>query len=494
VSGFVPDLSQPVPGLTDLGRVHFIAIGGAGMSAVARLLLSAGLQVSGSDARESGVLRALESAGARVWVGHDAEHLDGVDTVVVSSAIRSENPELVTARERGLRILHRSQALAALGPGRSVVAVAGANGKSTTTSMIVVGLSSARRDPAFASGADIPQLGTNAALGKGDALVVEADESDGSFVVYGPQVAVVTNVQPDHLDFYGDLAGVERAYRRFVDSMADDGLLVACADDRGARELAEYARGASRRVLTYGVAEDADLRIAGPAPTESGGRADLLVDGRRHELVLQVPGRHNLENAAAAFLTLTEGCGLAAQEALTGLASFAGAARRFESHGEHGAVRVIDDYAHNAPKVAAAVRTGREMARRRAGRLIVVFQPHLYSRTRDFAREFATALEPADDVLLLDVYAAREDPIEGVSSALITDLMTGRAEARPVGLAPGFDEAVDHVVSVAQDGDVVMTIGAGDVTALAPRIAAALSRRGPKPDANRRGDEDRGRH
>jgi UDP-N-acetylmuramate--alanine ligase len=477
MTGFAPDLSQPVPSPADLGRVHFIAIGGAGMSAVARLLMGAGLAVSGSDARESATLRALETAGARVWVGHSAEHLDDADTVVVSSAIRSDNPELVAARERGLRVLHRSQALAALGSQRRVVAVAGANGKSTTTSMIVVGLIAAGREPAFASGADIPQLGTNAALGRGRDLVVEADESDGSFVVYRPDVAVVTNVQPDHLDFYGDLAGVERAYRRFVDSVAAGGLLVVCADDRGARELAEYARRTSRPVRTYGAAEDADFRLLGAEPTEVGGRAGLLVEGRRHDLVLQVPGEHNLENAAAAFAVLTEGCGLSAEEALSGLADFAGASRRFESHGEHAGVRVIDDYAHNAPKVTAAVRTGKEMARRRSGRLIVVFQPHLYSRTRDFAAEFAIALAPADDVVLLDVYAAREDPIEGVSSAMIADLMAGRDDVRPAVTASGFDAAVEHVVAVAEPGDVVMTIGAGDVTVLAPRVAEALSRR-----------------
>ena len=477
-AAFVPDLTVPVPDPAELGRVHLIAIGGAGMSAVARLLLASDLVVSGSDAKESATLRELEAAGARVWVGHSAEHLDGVDTVVVSSAIRSDNPELAAARERDLRILHRSQALASLGRQRRVVAVAGANGKSTTTSMVVVGLSAAGRDPSFASGADIPQLGTNAAIGQGPELVVEADESDGSFVVYHPDIAVVTNVQPDHLDFYRDFAGVERAYRRFVDSMAPDGLLVVCADDEGARALGEYARGASLRVRTYGEREGTDFRLSGGGPTEVGGRAELEVGTRRHELMLQVPGRHNLENAAAAFAVLTEGCGLTAEEALGGLSSFSGAARRFESHGEHAGVRVIDDYAHNAPKVTAAVRTGLELAHRREGRLIVVFQPHLYSRTRDFAGEFAVALDPADEVVLLEVYAAREDPIEGVSSALIIDRLSGRGPTRPAILAPGFEAAVVHVLAVARPGDVVMTIGAGDVTTLAPRIAEGLQRRG----------------
>ena len=477
MSGFVPDLSAVVPDPADLGRVHLIAIGGAGMSAVARLLLSSGLAVSGSDAKDSAALRQLEASGARVWVGHSVEHLDGADTVVVSSAIRSDNPELVGARQRGLRILHRSQALASLGSGRRVVAVAGANGKSTTTSMVVVGLHAGGRDPSYASGADIPQLGTNASIGAGSELVVEADESDGSFVVYRPDVAVVTNVQPDHLDFYGDLAGVERAYRRFVDSSQPDGLFVVCADDRGSRELGWYARATSRRVLTYGESEDADVRLVDVSPTEVGARAELHVGGRRHELVLQVPGRHNVENAAAAFTVLTRGCGLTEEQALGGLASFSGAARRFESHGEHDGVRVVDDYAHNAPKVTAAVRTGREMADRRGGRLIVVFQPHLYSRTRDFAPEFAIALGPADEVVLLEVYAAREDPIVGVSSGLIIDRMSGRGPARPAVEEPDFEAALEHVLAVARPGDIVMTIGAGDVTTLAPRIAAGLASR-----------------
>lgn len=469
------DLEADVPPARDLGRVHFIAIGGAGMSAVARLMLAAGVQVSGSDARDSVILRSLEAAGAVVAVGHTADQVGDVDTVVVSSAIREDNPELVAARDRGVRILHRSQALAALGEDRRVLAVAGANGKSTTTSMVVVALSVAGADPTFASGAEIPQQGTNAGLGSGPDFVVEADESDGSFVVYRPDTAIVTNVQADHLDFYGDLAGVEAAYRRFVDSMAEDGLLIACADDPGARDLAEYARGTGRRVLTYGESGDADIRFLDPSPTEEGGRAGLVAGARQHDLVLQVPGRHNLENAAAAYTALTAGCGLDSRAALDGLAIFTGAARRFESHGDHGGVRVIDDYAHNAPKVTAAVRTGAEMADRRGGRLVVVFQPHLYTRTRDFAEAFAAGLAPADEVVLLDIYGAREDPVAGITSDLIAGPLRSAPGERTVRRARSFEAAVGAVTTSVRPGDVVMTIGAGDVTALAPRIAAALA-------------------
>lgn len=466
------DFAAEVPSVSDLGRVHFIAIGGAGMSAVARLMLAAGVPVSGSDAKDSPTLDALRDAGAAVFVGQRAEQVRGADTVVVSSAVAEDNVELAAARERGLRVLHRSQGLAALRGTRSVLAVAGANGKTTTTSMIVVALRASGRDPAFASGAEIPQEGANADLGAGPYLVVEADESDGSFVVYRPDVAVVTNVQPDHLDFHVDLAGVEAAYRSFVDSMAAGGLLVACADDPGALALTEYARTTGRRVLTYGSRDPADLLLVDPAATETGGRSKLVAGGTRHDLVLAVPGAHNLENAAGAFGALTAGCGLEAGEALAGLASFTGAARRFESHGEHGGVRVIDDYAHNAPKVTAAVRTGAEMARRRAGQLIVVFQPHLYSRTKDFADRFAQALTPADRVVLLDIYGAREEPMAGVSSDLIAQPL--RVAGASVHRPSGFDAAVETVVGLAREGDVVMTVGAGDVTLLAPRLARAL--------------------
>ena len=467
------DLSKPAPPAADLGRVHFIAIGGAGMSGVARLMLAAGVPVSGSDAKDSETLRRLEAAGARVHVGHDARHVVGVDTVVVSSAVREDNVELAAARGRGLRVLHRSQGLASLTRGRQVIAVAGANGKSTTTSMLVVALTEAGADPAFASGAEIPALGTNAALGSGESFVVEADESDGTFVVYRPDVALVTNVQPDHLDFYGDFDAVQAAYRRFVDSMRTDGLLVACADDPGATRLAEYARAAGRRVLTYGAGADCDIRISDCAPTATGARARLSVNGADHHLILEVPGQHNLENAAGAFGALTRGCGLDHATALAGLAAFTGAARRFESHGDPAGIRVIDDYAHNAPKVRAAVRTGAELAARRGGRLVVVFQPHLFTRTRDFADDFADALAAADEVVLLDIFGAREDPVEGVSSELIAEPLRGALGEAAVHRPPDAD-AMRTALGLVRRGDVLMTVGAGDVTVLAGRIARAL--------------------
>lgn len=472
------DLRAEVPSWQDLGAVHLVAIGGAGMSAVARLLLARGLTVSGSDAADSPVLDALREAGARVHVGHDAAHLAGADTVVVSSAVREDNAELAAARASGLRVLHRSQALAALTRGSRTVAVAGANGKTTTTSMLAVALVAAGQDPSFASGGEVAQLGTNAALGTGGAFVVEADESDGSFLVYRPDVAVVTNVQPDHLDFYGTREAVAAAYAEFAATVRDGGLLVACADDPGSRALAEEVRAAGRRVLTYGWDEAADLRVLSSEPDGLGSRSVLERGGARHHLVLRVPGSHNVANACAALLAATEGLGVAADDVLAGLAGFTGARRRFEVRGEVAGITVVDDYAHNPAKVAAVVGTAADIVRRAGrGRVLVVFQPHLFSRTRDFAEEFAEALAPANHVILLDVYGAREAPVAGVTSALVGDPLERLPGTRRVDVGPERGAAVAALVAAARPGDLVLTVGAGDVTALAPQIVEGLAER-----------------
>jgi UDP-N-acetylmuramate--alanine ligase len=472
------DLAAPVPPWDELGAVHLVAIGGAGMSAVARLLLGRGVRVSGSDAADSPVLDALRDAGATVSVGHEPGHLDGVDTVVVSSAVPEDNPEIAGARAAGLRVLHRSQALAALTAGRRCVAVAGANGKTTTTAMLAVALTAAGADPSFAVGGEVAQLGTNAALGEGEAFVVEADESDGSFVVYRPEVAVVTNVQPDHLDFYGTAAAVAEAYAEFAGTVREGGLLVACWDDPGARELAEREREAGRRVLTYGAGTGADLRVVESEAEGLGTRSVLERGGVRQRLALRVPGPHNVLNACAAFLAATEGVGAGAPQVLDGLAGFTGARRRFELRGRVGGVTVVDDYAHNPAKVAAVVGTAADIVRREgAGRVLVLFQPHLFSRTRDFATQFAEALAPAEHVVLLDVYGAREAPMAGVTSALVGDPLRALPGARRVEVGLGRDDAVASLVAAARPGDLVLTVGAGDVTTLAPRLVAALTDR-----------------
>jgi len=469
------------------------------MSGVARVMLARGLTVSGSDAKESLVLAALVAEGAQVHIGHDTSYLGDADTVVISSAIREDNVELREARSRGLLVLHRSQALASVMQGSRRVAVAGANGKTTTTSMLVVALQNCGVDPSFAVGGELARHGTNAHHGTGDIFVAEADESDGSFLVYRPEVAIVTNVQPDHLDFYGTFEAVQAAYATFAATVAPDGLLVTCVDDQGSRDLVEVARAAGTRVITYGLAADADVRLTdlggaglhahaqlirtGGGGGEGGVRS--VVVGR---LDIGMPGRHNLLNATAAFVAATEGLGQDPARVLQGLAGFTGTRRRFEPKGEVAGVWVVDDYAHNPGKVAAVVETALVLAA--PGRLIVVFQPHLYSRTRDFAAELATALSPADVVIVMDVYAAREDPMPGVSGELITDRLSDLARA-PVGdsqhpegesvrFVPSWSDVAPLVARIARAGDLVLTVGAGDVTMIGPEILLLL---GGRPDA-----------
>jgi UDP-N-acetylmuramate--alanine ligase len=445
-----------------LGRVHFIGIGGVGMSAVARILVARGLVVSGSDAKDLPVMADLASAGARIAVGYDAANLGDAQTVVAGSAIRADNPELVAAREAGLPVLHRSEALAATMGGDIVVTVAGTHGKSTTTSMIAVLLQGAGLDPSFAIGANVPALGVNAAHGASGIFVAEADESDGSFLNYRPRIAVVTNVEPDHLDHYGTAEAVYASFDRFTELLPPDGVLVACADDAGALALARRtATRGNTRVLLYGTSDDADLML------HDGGPGDVSVstaDGR-FALELQVPGRHNALNAAAAFAVALE-LGVDPASAATALARFSGASRRFELKGEAGGVRVFDDYAHHPTEVRAALAAARSVAGDH--KVHVLFQPHLFSRTREFAREFADALNLADTALVLDIYPAREDPIPGVTSQLIADHLGAGGR-----LVAG-NAAVAELVGAARAGDIVLTAGAGDVTAFGPQIVQAL--------------------
>ncbi|ACL39560.1 UDP-N-acetylmuramate/alanine ligase [Pseudarthrobacter chlorophenolicus A6] len=454
--------SEPRGSLASLGRVHFIGVGGVGMSAVARIMVARGVPVSGSDAKDLPVMRDLATKGARIAVAYDAGNLGDAQTVVAGSAIRADNPELAAARQAGLPVLHRSEALAATMGEDTVVTIAGTHGKSTTTSMVTVLLQGAGLDPSFAIGANVPSLGVNAAHGTSGIFVAEADESDGSFLNYRPQIAVVTNVEADHLDHYGTAEAVYESFDRFAALLPADGLLVACADDPGARALAERTRNAgTTRVLLYGTAGDADLTLYDDGP---GSVAVSTADGR-FDLALQVPGRHNALNAAAAFAVALE-LGVAPGAAASALGSFSGASRRFELKGEARGVRVFDDYAHHPTEVRAALTAARSVAGEH--KVHVLFQPHLFSRTREFAREFADALDLADTALVLDIYPAREDPIPGVTSKLIADHMAGRGHLVSAG------EAVAAVVDAAADGDIVLTAGAGDVTGYGPRIVEAL--------------------
>ncbi|PYI67127.1 UDP-N-acetylmuramate--L-alanine ligase [Arthrobacter livingstonensis] len=464
------------PTLAQLGRVHFIGMGGAGMSAIARIMLGQGVPVSGSDARASAGLAELGALGAVVHLGHEGANVAAVDTIVVSTAIRADNPELVAARSAGLRILHRSQALAAAMAEDRVVAVAGTHGKTTTTSMITVMLRGAGVDASFAVGGTVQALGVNAAHGTADVFVAEADESDASFLNYSPRIAVVTNLEADHLDHYGTAEAVFAAFESFTALLPADGVLVACADDPGSARLAVLAAAAGTRTVTYGFADGADIHIVAGTGTGLDTDTTLAIPGvllgpgaadTAVPLHLQVPGAHNIRNAAAAVAVALE-LGVDVHRATEALATFNGAARRFELKGEGRGVRVFDDYAHHPTEVTAALKAARTVAG--GHKVHVLFQPHLFSRTREFAAEFARALDLADTVAVLDIYPAREDPIPGVSSTLITDALSV-----PIGYAPEPAAAMAALVGAAQSGDIILTVGAGDVTAHGPALVAALN-------------------
>jgi len=454
----------------ELGRVHFVGIGGAGMSGIARILLARGVPVSGSDAKDSSVLVGLRAIGATVHVGHAADHVDGADTVVVSTAIRESNPEVVEARRRRLRVLPRAAALASVMAGRRAVAVAGTHGKTTTTSMLTVALQHCGADPSFAIGGNLNESGANAHNGTGDVFVAEADESDGSFLAYDPEIAIVTNVEADHLDNYRTVEAYTKAFDAFTDRVS--GFLVVCADDPGARALGERAQVRGVEVQTYGESADADMRVAEIDLAGSGVSFDLVARGRRQgRVTLRLPGRHNALNASAAF-TAGVGLGFAGSELRDGLAGFSGTRRRFELKGYAGGAWVYDDYAHHPTEVAAVLAAARPLAG--DGRVVAVFQPHLFSRTRIFASEFGKALGAADEVIVMDVYAAREDPEPGVTGALVASSVPLPPEL--VTYEPSWSAVPSVAAARVRPGDVVFTFGAGDVTLIGPEILELLER------------------
>jgi UDP-N-acetylmuramate--alanine ligase len=463
--------AAPVPAVADLGAVHFVGIGGAGMSGIARILLARGVRVSGSDRRESPTLFALRALGARVSVGHDAASLGDADTVVVSTAIRAENPELVAARERGLRVLPRAVALASVMAGRRSVAVAGTHGKTSTTSMLTVAAQACGADPSFAIGGDLNESGSNAHSGTGDVFVAEADESDRSFLLLDPFAAVVTNVEADHLDNYGDLAAVEEAFDRFLGTVDPDGFVVVCADDPGAARLRDVPTPG--RLRTYGTAADADLRLTDLVVSGDGTSYTAVLDGAELGRVrIQVPGEHMARNSAAALLAGLE-LGLPVARLVEGLARFGGVHRRFELKGVVDGVRVYDDYAHHPTEVTAQLRAARAVAG--DGRLVVAFQPHLYSRTREFAGGFGAALGLADEVVVMDVYGAREDPVPGVTGAMVADAVP--LPAGRVHFEPSWSATAPALADRARPGDLVVTMGAGDVSMIGPEVLEVLRAR-----------------
>ena len=459
--------------LTDLAKlkIHFIGVGGAGMSGIARIMLAKGFSISGSDKSESAMLTSLKALGAEIFIGHASQNLGDAQMVIISSAINESNAELLAAKAKGLPIIARATALAWLMSESTSVAIAGTHGKTTTTAMLTVALQSAGLDPSFAIGGTINTAGTNAHSGTGTIFVAEADESDGSFLAYKPTGAIVTNIELDHVDHFPNEDAVFAVFEQFVSSIKQGGFLVACGDDAGVNNLLKRIKRTDLQIHLYGKGTSNDFRIDKIHLAPKGSSSVVSSTGRKvGELNLAVAGEHNLLNGLAAFAAASA-LGAAETKVLDGLASFTGTKRRFELKGEVGGVKVIDDYGHHPTEVTVTLTTAKNLAQ--AGRVIVIFQPHRYSRTAAFATQFSTSLALADFTYLLEVYAASEKPLPGVSSLLIAKAMN----PQQVKFEPSMIEVVNEVVAMAKSGDVILTLGAGDVSSLGEPILQALANR-----------------
>lgn len=449
---------------------HFIGVGGAGMSALALVLAQRGAQVTGSDLKESRYTRALRAAGVRVMIGHSAENLGTPDVVVVSTAVPPSNPELMTALDRGLEVWPRAKMLAHLAGDQRTVAVAGTHGKTSTSSMIVWMLREMGESPSFCVGGIVDSIETNAAHGTGSAYVVEADESDGSFVYLQPHVAVVTNLEADHLDHYSSLAEIEGVFAEFMSRTEPDGTLVVCGDDV---RLVEIARTIGRRVVTYGAGESCDYRFVVNGREGIGSQFTVFHQGAELcRSTIAVPGVHMVSNATAA-LAVANVMELDPSAAAQALSSFCGVRRRFDHIASVDGVTIVDDYGHHPTEVSATLGAAADLG---FDRLVVVFQPHRYSRTEAFAAEFGAAFDDADRVVLMDVYSAGEPPIPGVSGRTVVESILERNPRAQVAFLPHRDSIVPYLERTVRAGDLVMIVGAGDVTALGPELAAALQR------------------
>ncbi len=459
-----PDLSLPIPDRIE--AAHFIGIGGSGMSGLARMFLERGIRVSGSDRSDSAALSALREAGATVHVGHEATNLAAdVDTVVHTGAIWPENPEYLAAKERGLHVIHRSQALHWLIGGRRLVSVAGAHGKTTSTGMIVTALRDLDADPSFVSGGVIADLGRSSGTGSDPLFVIEADESDGTFLLYDTAVALITNVDPDHLDHWGTRDAFFDAFVRFAAAASE--AVVISADDPGARRVTDAL--SHGRIVTFGTDTAADVRVS--EVTSAGPVAfTVSADGESARVALAVPGVHNAVNAAGAIAVLRV-LGYSLADAARAVSGFAGTVRRFELNGVARGVSVYDDYAHHPTEVEAALTAARTVVG--DGRIIAIHQPHTYSRTQLMSPQFAAVLERlADRTVVLDVYGAREDPVPGVTGALVSDAFT---DASLVRFVPDWQQAADYTAAIARDGDFVITLGCGDVYRIIPAVLDSLA-------------------
>lgn len=451
----------------DLGRprrVHVVGAGGAGMSAIATVLADMGHTVSGSDLKASPGLERLRSHGVEVFVGHAAEHLGHVDAVTISTAVPTTNPEVVAARERGIPVLRRADTLAAIAGTRRTIAVAGTHGKTTTSSMLALVLVEAGLHPSFIIGGDVNEIGTGAVWDTGEWFVVEADESDGTFLELGAEVAIVTNIEPDHLEHYGGYEALLAAFGRFLDEAA--GPRIVCADDEVAARV-----GREVGAVTYGFAEDADYRLVDPVVEHNGTTFSLHHDGvDLGRLHLPVPGRHNARNAAAALVTGLE-LGADFDAGRAALERFAGVARRFEFRGEVGGITFVDDYAHLPTEVEAALEAASEGS---WGRVVCVFQPHRFSRISDLWQDFGGSFGDADLLVVTDIYPAGEAPRPGVSGKLIVNTVLDADPWRALAYLPKRPDLVPYLCATLRPGDLCLTLGAGDLTSLADEVQAAL--------------------
>lgn len=454
------------------GPVHFIGVGGSGMSGIARILLAEGVIVTGSDAKDSRRLTALRALGADIAIGHDASNVrDDTAVVVCSTAIADNNPEVVRANELGVPILHRSEALAKVMEGSRVVAVTGTHGKTTTTSMLTVALQDCGAEPSFAIGGELHETGAYAHRGSGDVFVTEADESDGSFLRLGAIAGIITNVEPDHLNYWNDFESLIEAFEKFVLDIGErGGFVVACVDDEETRRVIRVGKEAGVDVRTYGFSEEADFHITVHDRSGTGWTFDVAVHGvRAPRVTLQVPGAHNVLNATAALATAI-GLGFSDADAAKGLEAFTGTRRRFDFRGEVGGIRVFDDFAHHPTEVEATLRAAREVAGE--GRIVMAFQAHHYYRTAMFVKEFGAAMGLADEVVVLEVFAPGEEPIPGASGQTMAAEVPLPAEQ--VLFEPSSPLVPGHLVDRASPGDIIMTIGQGDVALMAPAILDLL--------------------
>jgi len=459
-----------------LGPIHFVGIGGIGMSGIAEVLHNLGYQVQGSDLADGANTRRLAELGIRVMIGHDAVNLDGAQVVVVSSAVKSDNPEIVAARARRIPVVRRAEMLGELMRLRWSIAIAGTHGKTTTTSMVGALLETAGLDPTVINGGIINAYGTNTRLGTGDWMVVEADESDGTFTRLPATTAVVTNIDPEHLDFYGDFAALQQAFETFVGNIPFYGFAVLCIDHPVVQGM--IAKVSDRRILTYGFSPQADIRAANLRTGRDGIHYDVVIADRTSDqerivadLMLPMFGEHNVQNSLA-VIAIAEEMGLGDEVVRNALRNFKGVKRRFTKTGEWNGIAIIDDYGHHPVEIAAALKAARSAV---AGRVIAVVQPHRYTRLANLFDEFCTCFNDADAVLVADVYTAGEAPIEGASrDALVAGLAAhGHRHARPLA---DPSELATTVRSLARPGDMVVCLGAGSITNWANALPAELAR------------------